>query len=79
MLPWIACRIISSAEAVGAFCHFGRTFGRNGGRFSARTMQAIVEGDRDIYAAFAKLPDASSRNFTTWQPDSVRMKIRSNL
>jgi hypothetical protein len=38
-------------------------------------MQAIVEVDCDVYAAFAKLPDASSRNFTAWQPDSVRMKI----
>jgi len=69
---------ISPREAVDAVVS-GRIFGKNGGRFSEPIGQAIVEGDRDVYAAFAKLPDASSRIFTAGWPDSLQMKVGAIL
>jgi hypothetical protein len=50
--------------------------GQSSARFNKQTMQAIVEDDRDVYAAFAKLPDVTSRNFTARRPSSLPMKIR---
>jgi hypothetical protein len=66
----IACHGISLRQAVEAVVS-RRKLGQNGYRFSEPLMQAIIEGDRDVYAAFAKCPDASSRIFTAWGPDSI--------
>jgi hypothetical protein len=57
-------------------CRFRRIFGKNGGE---PAIQAIIDDDGDVYAAFAKLPDASSRIFTAWRPDSIQMKLGAIL
>jgi hypothetical protein len=70
-----------------AFCRGKRTtlsfageyLGKKGSRFREAIRQAIIEGDPDVYAAFAKLPDASSRIFTTWRPHSIQMKVGAIL
>jgi hypothetical protein len=74
----IARHNVSLVEAVDAVVS-GEYSGQNNGRFSDAIVQAIIEGERDVYAAFAKLSDASSRIFTTWWPDSIRVKIGAIL
>jgi hypothetical protein len=62
-------------EAIDAVV-FRRIFGKNDGE---PATQAIIEDEGDVYAAFAKLPDASSRIFTAWRPDSIQMKLGAIL
>jgi hypothetical protein len=65
-------RINSSRNGAGTCC--ARNIQVNNGRFDKQAMQATIEG-LDVYTSFVKLLGLSSRNFTTWRPDLIAMKI----